>query len=541
MIKHFLLESHNKADLFAHALSTVTLSLLNRVSQSTEANLLQLGVSEDALTFTTNSTTKTNQEGDRKRIFRVHANGNDGEHYICPVTAMAIYFAVVGIAIGQIKIFGEGAEDSRFSKILRRTLEGPLAADLAAAGMKQCQISSHSLRKTGATLLGTGTIGGPTQAMINRRADWDQGGADLSSRYIKQGEEGDSMVGRYLSLLDHNKSSFALTPPYFLEEDSDVRGAVAETYPNIPPATYPAFRMMLASLVHHSRALIEMLPQNHRLFATPLFQNKPRLQRLRQIVRCSFLKILSVTICLSRCHIAGSGEPFISTGIPPNVQLLVGFEQLQRQVISLQSGLVSLAPQVVDAMREMLDERAAEMGQMTPAAMAALVKETITGFLESSGLAQRLHSPPAPPPPPAPPQLTFTGQPIPPDWRIPRGTSRVAFQMYCIGQPAQNIQPLRKLRGKFFSTKTLQNEFAAFVKIMKKLQEELESQGRWISQPSVEEVNNMFNFASSVIGIDETPAGQHKASLEWTTVSKKFSESAPKRRRTEVPVESGEN
>lgn len=81
------------------------------------------------------------------------------------------------------------------------------------------------------------------------------------------------VVGRFVSGMPFESSSFATLPPFFPIVDDDVREAEALVFPRTPPTVQGAALFLLASLVFHSDYLQANLPANHLLHSTMLFRS----------------------------------------------------------------------------------------------------------------------------------------------------------------------------------------------------------------------------------------------------------------------------
>ncbi|KAF0708040.1 hypothetical protein AaE_013376 [Aphanomyces astaci] len=86
---------------------------------------------------------------------------------------------------------------------------------------------------------------------------------------------GDQFVGRVVAGLPLNNAKFAVLPPHFKDTNSAaVLGAISATFPALADVAHLRGILAhgLASLVHHSNYILDILPTKHTIFHTAPFR-----------------------------------------------------------------------------------------------------------------------------------------------------------------------------------------------------------------------------------------------------------------------------
>lgn len=93
--------------------------------------------------------------------------------------------------------------------------------------------------------------------------------SDASERYIHYEQEGDQHVGRVAAGLPVNSHLFAILPPFFPDRmalQRDIDAAIADCFPDAPPAMREPLEYMMASLLFHEAYLMATLPRSSPLW-----------------------------------------------------------------------------------------------------------------------------------------------------------------------------------------------------------------------------------------------------------------------------------
>ena len=225
---------------------------------------------------------KGDQEGDK--CFSRHLYANPLHPVICPVLALAILTfmrvlkhdpqtdagALSSAALPNYRIFDGAHSESRFSDVLSRAIASLSEGDLSRLGGGKKQLGTHSVRK-GAASYCAGMINGPSTVQVFLRAGWSLG--NVQDRYLFAGADGDQLIGRVLSGLPFNDSSFSSLPPHFGEDGLDrIRWtSIVPLYERLPETFKRALPCLVASICYHEQWLRSTLPAHHPLFAMYLF------------------------------------------------------------------------------------------------------------------------------------------------------------------------------------------------------------------------------------------------------------------------------
>ena len=247
-----------------------------------------MGWSEDSLrVYFANQ--KSDQEGSRPSTKDPkHVYPNALMPAVCPVLALGIYLLCTGFEATPNKLFPGGKQYDRYQKKLRKLLSSPaVAAELDSRGLKASDFGTHSVRKGAATYCCSGSTAGPHMAAIQLRAGWTLEG--VQDRYIRYEAAGDQAVGRFVSGLPFTSVYFAMLPPFFRVDSPLLARAIHECFPRAPATLLGVLKYCVASVLHHTRFLRDTLPEEHQLFATPLF--RPEFAPLRDDVVCRLYEV----------------------------------------------------------------------------------------------------------------------------------------------------------------------------------------------------------------------------------------------------------
>ncbi|RHY41911.1 hypothetical protein DYB26_009688 [Aphanomyces astaci] len=135
------------------------------------------------------------------------------------------------------------------------------------------EIGIHSIRKGASTFVSAGSTVGPSFVSICLRCGWSLG--SVFERYMHYERAGDQFVGRVVAGLPFNNAKFPVLPPHFKDTNSAaVLGAISATFPALADVAHlrGILDHGLASLVHHSNYILDILPTKHTIFHTAPFR-----------------------------------------------------------------------------------------------------------------------------------------------------------------------------------------------------------------------------------------------------------------------------
>jgi hypothetical protein len=275
--------------VFARTFMIMTWNLMCRSSNTVNVKFGHMEWKDDSLRVFFGHQ-KNDQFGDKPKDPR-HIYANPLHPEICPILALAIYWAVYSFSdsdrISEQKLFPGNGQYDRFGKTLEHFWETEQGSrELNRRGMSKTDIGSHSLRKGAATYCSSGSTACPSPTAIALRAGWALAG--VQGTYMRYEAAGDMYVGRTVSGLPINDASFALLPPHFSEEDTDIDNALAMIYPRLPGHLRYIVTYCLASLVYHREYLENTIHSGHALRASPIFTNNELYRSLKSKVICGF-------------------------------------------------------------------------------------------------------------------------------------------------------------------------------------------------------------------------------------------------------------
>ncbi|RHZ10866.1 hypothetical protein DYB31_002708 [Aphanomyces astaci] len=118
-----------------------------------------------------------------------------------------------------------------------------------------------------------GSTGGPSLVSICLRCGWSL--VSVFEHYMHYERAGDQFVGRVVAGLPLNNAKFAVLPPHFKDTNSAaVLGAISATFPALADVAHLRGILAhgLASLVHHSNYILDILPTKLTIFHTAPFR-----------------------------------------------------------------------------------------------------------------------------------------------------------------------------------------------------------------------------------------------------------------------------
>ncbi len=208
--------------------------------------------------------------------------------------------------------------------------------------------------------------------------------------------------------------------------------------------------------------------------------------------------------------------------------------------------LASIAPEVVEGVTKVLEERAISAQAVTPAQLEGL----LTGVLERAGVldlvarAKAAGIPAGVPDAVAAPAVNIprpqaylwggSFHRLPEDYAMPKGNLRVAFQAFMAPNADKGYPRLRDVTPHDLprnQRKGLSNMRFAMSVVEKLIKEEAEN--AWIENPTFVEANTMFDRVADQLVAKKTPRQRVRrlGELEWTTAVNLMRERGLKRRR----------
>lgn len=313
-------------------------------------------------------------------------------------------------------------------------------------------------------------------------------------QFLRFQAAGDQHVGRTVCGLPVDSPLFAILPPFFIEpEDNNVivLNAIRACFPTLPPHMMRLAEFCLASLVHHRAFLHEILPNNHKLWETPLFTQHHMMQQLSGIVEC---------------RLAKPGDQLRPTGIPPHITLLGNLMEVAKEIKAIIPAMANIAPQVSDIVLRELESRCIELGTVTRDGL----EELLTDCLRNAGvfdLVNRFNAPPTTPPQTGVQeddrhqqstyrQFAWEGQfhQVPKDFEFPTGVLRTAWQWWMCGNRAKEYPPLNAIKGRDMDTINKRKRLSDMRFVMAELENNVPRE-IWQQNPTINEANAMFERA----------------------------------------------
>ncbi|HSI20438.1 MAG TPA: hypothetical protein VLA04_01845, partial [Verrucomicrobiae bacterium] len=498
-------------DVFCHVFCVLAWNLMVRVSNVASLCAANFSFSEDSLQVAYVKH-KADQEGERTDPKHCYANPLNPA--ACVITALGIHFACFGAPKRRTDVLFEGQrQHDRFVRKLRKVLneDKELKGLIDRQGITVDDIASHSLRKGGRSYCAGGSTMGPSTATVLLRGGWRQDGMD--QKYVRYEHAGDQLVGRYLSMLDVSSPTFATLPPHFEAVDDDVLNAVRLVFPDAAEGFEGVLVTCLASLVYHRAYFRETLAPAHKLFKTTLF-TQGLADKLGPRVALSF-----------------PGDVMRSTGVPPITQILGDLQDLKQTVATF--------PTLVgNTLHEELEKRQFDAGQLTREVVETLVKDMQTKVVAEIGsLRNGLHAAVAgaPAAPNAGQQANdqfqrwmWGGQmhPVPEEFDLDTSLPPATlFQLYLLGDEQERIGPYKMLTSQDVVGKQAKARVSDMHKLMEPIIDSLKKQHHWHHQPTVHEVNTMWERGKTVIrGNERSNKGKKRRLKEmaWTTALKEY-------------------
>ena len=486
-------------EVFCHAFAVCSWVLMSRVSNVAELRGAHFSWENDSLIISI-IRHKADQEGERTDPKHCYANPMNPN--VCVVTALAIFFAVYGVPKNPRENIFEGkSQEKRFIDALRRILVANpnIKAEMDRLNITVEDIASHSFRKGARSYCQGGTTGGPSTPSVLLRGGWALEGID--KKYVRYEAAADQFIGRILAMLSISSSEFAVLHPHFDVVDDTVLRAVKACFPGAPKAMEAVLVQCLASLTFHRDFLRRNLVPEHPLFKSVLFTQRI-VDELAHKVALSF-----------------ANDTITPTGIPPHVSI-------QRELVEVKKIVVEIPTRVRAAIAEEFEQRAVDSGSIT--------RNTLEQMLES--MMVRLQNSLVPQEP-----VAVAGNAEAPaqggrfqTWmvdgqlrRVPENfnfdttlPTQTMFQLYCLGDRNSHIGPYRNLDSTDLPDQRQKKRLSDMFALLRPVETALKRQKQWQINPTIEQVNEMWELGAPIIEVDHTTAKGRKRrikQLAWST------------------------
>lgn len=473
-----------------------------RVSNVGDVRCAHLNWDMDAL-FIAMVRHKADQGGERTDPKHCYANPFDPS--VCIVTALAVLFAVFGAPKDRTEHIFEGTrQHDRFVEGIRAVLAAnpDLKAECDRLNITAEDIASQSFRKGARSYVQGGVTNGPTTPSILLEG--------MDKKYVRYEGAADQFIGRILAMLDVGSPDFAVLFPHFDHVDAEVLAAVQDCFPGAAESLSGVLIQCLASLVYHAATFRARLPPHHTIFPTRVFAQ-------------GYVQQLAGRVALKWDH-----DTITPTGIPPQVSILREVKQLKETVQSLETGLPQKLQEII---RDELEQRAVDSGSITRSVIEQIVggavaqlKETFQQQADGGNNQVAV----------APVHLaqfqtwTVNGRlrraPETFDFNTSLPTENL-FQLYCLGNQETRVGPYRNFTSSDFSTTKQKKRLSDMNALMNPLVNHLKDSGRWVAQPTVQQVNEMWEVAKDVIAVEaNTQHGRQRRlrQMAWSTHLKEY-------------------
>ena len=391
-LSQWFLDWNTNAGIFAHCYLVLSWNLMCRSENTQNIHLSEMSwTSFDALEINF-AHQKGDQKGDQAKYSR-HLYANPYDHLVCPVNALALYFATLSKKQqSSNKLFPTGgdpnkesSQSTRFGELLAQCLDEHVGDLIAMGYPNTSDIGTHSIRK-GAVTYVAGLPGGPSTTSICVRAGWTQG--KVKDIYMKYMDSGDCFVGRCLTLLPLTSTQFAVSPVMF---DHGVEGWDGGTVQRILRQQFPclqdlnhfgkALPIMLGSLIYNRKELID-LGINHPIMQTYMFRDGDLLDYFDAKQDDFFYFNTFPWDYLDKSQAEGF------TGVPPHIHLL-------HELILMRQQHSSMAKDFSGEVERIVDEKVAPGTGLTAKNVEEILEGPLKLLNEKLELLKPVTSPPA--------------------------------------------------------------------------------------------------------------------------------------------------
>ena len=215
-----------------------------------------------------------------------------------------------------------------------------------------------------------------------------------------------------------------------------------------------------------------------------------------------------------------------ATGVPPHVEILKSIklfeEKTRKSYESLQEIVSQVKVDVVKEITEMLEDRAIGAGVVTFEGLSKKLEGVLKRIgvhdliakskADSSATSNRKES--------QAPVFNFTQQ----KFSLPKCEVSKAWVMWWKGQPDANIPPWRRLKPSDMPSKNQKKRLSELKFLMRAIEKEAKNLGLLDDEPSLENLERIFDHASICIPISSTTKTgkkrKRKGQLLWSTAAK---------------------
>ena len=246
-----------------------------------------------------------------------------------------------------------------------------------------------------------------------------------------------------------------------------------------------------------------------------LFRDRSRLRQLKAIVECKLPEF---------------ADEFKPTGIPPHVLLMNEVADLRSQICKIMPAIVETSDVITNKIVTVLEERAMVSNTVTRDGLLELITDSISNILEANGVMRnQLQEPEIEPEVilnPIVPNVFFWGgahHVVPHTFKIPTCNTRIAFQLWLLGNPQRQHPPYKQLSPVDMPSSNDRKRLSDFAVLMKRIESKVVEIDAWIEDPSSIDVDRMYDAVIDLIEIpDLTPANRERrlGQLAWRTIKK---------------------
>ena len=241
-----------------------------------------------------------------------------------------------------------------------------------------CIIISPLLAATHVT---TSTMEPPPIPSVLMRGEWSLG--KVLDVYWRYSMIGDTYLGRCLAGLDPDSADFSILPPHFTcgMENKFVHEGMRICFGGIldhfgGDGVEGPLLLFLASIVYHSEWLLTHIADNNRhcFLNIPILSDPRVLRELRKLVT-----------------LEPAGDVKQATGVPRHVKLMEEVRGLCSELRGCVAEIRELRRELPAVVKEAIDDKAAEAGQVTAPFVLKVVKEHFSGLDDRfDALAEKL-------------------------------------------------------------------------------------------------------------------------------------------------------
>jgi hypothetical protein len=169
--------------------------------------------------------------------------------------------------IDNLHLFEGSSIQAGYAKAIEKALSNPIVKDaLKNCHLSAAKVATHSLRKSAATFVSSGTDGTPMHFTILLRGGWTVG--NVLDRYFSQADHGDRLIANLLAGRDFYSKDFSLLIPHFLPNKNLQENLLKSLFTGKYIDDHyeeldGVLQMLVAQLVYHFDKLEEILGNTH--------------------------------------------------------------------------------------------------------------------------------------------------------------------------------------------------------------------------------------------------------------------------------------